>query len=310
MHEKIKTCCAAACMIVFASLAALPVLAETENSTPVSAPLAIVTLHHSMQLAATMVLDGVDGASVRCIAHAGSDCCETQHFTPDDLKALALADAVIVGAAGDPTLSGLIRPGARIIDATAGIPFMASTVGSASDPHIWMSPLMFGYQIDVLAVQLGELRPELAEALRANARKAGVRLAELTASMREAFSRVPSPRVVAYHDAFSSLSSDLGIAVVAVMQEGDQDPTPSRLADTIRIMRETNTGVILVEEGGTGAETAAMVAKEVGAVVCSINTLQSGPVTPDAYIDVMQANTESLLAAFGSAPASAPNQGK
>lgn len=110
----------------------------------------------------------------------------------------------------------------------------------------------------------------------------------------EKFSKIQNKTILVGHEAFSYLARDFKITqkgVQGVFAEGE--PTSNKLKELVEYSKTNNINTIFMETGGS-AKISETVAKEVGAKVETLNTLES----EGTYIETMKDNLEKIYNAL------------
>lgn len=259
----------------------------------------ILTRHFPLQFAASNLLSGVRGVTLHCLARAGDACCPVPHLSPGDLRLMGSANIWIAAGPVDAETRRQLPADCRILDVLAAVPVSPGGDGAVVNPHVWMSPLRFAACIDVLALELGGLLPEHAEAIRAQGHALGQDLTVLAGQMRDGLTTVQGTAVLVDHDSMAQLAEDLGLRVAAVIRPGEVTPQPAELAELVTTARKDGVKLILASNAQGGGRLAAIVAEESGAVVCRLPEFTSGPVTQKGYVEAMQGALNALQSALG-----------
>ncbi len=166
--------------------------------------------------------------------------------------------------------------------------------GFTVNPHGWVSPRQEIVMTRWLADQFALLDPTFAEQYRLNAERYVIRLDSLNFRFQGLIQQAPNKRIVTFHRAFDYLARDYGLEVVAVI-ENDPGLAPSarHLAELIQTIRESRPVAIFTEPyyPDNVAQTASA---ETGVPVFVLDPLETGPVDPEAYLQAMWSNLQTL----------------
>ena len=190
--------------------------------------------------------------------------------TPGDLRRAQGADLIIdnglnLEAWFEQFLENLDVP--RVV-ASAGIEPIAIAGTTAPNPHAWMSPVAAESYVETIRAALTDLDPEGAPEFASNAAAYTAELRALAAELTEAIDAVPeSSRVlVTCEGALSYLARDLGLAEQYIWPvNAEQQSTPQRIADTIRVVRERAVPAVFCEST-VSADPMLQVAESTGAL--------------------------------------------
>lgn len=230
---------------------------------------------------------------------------------PADMARIAEADVLVFNGAGmEPWLDDLVRQAAKKdllqVDLSHGVELLQSPpsldVHSEHDgepnPHLWLDPVIAIRQVETLRDALCAADPEGSEIYQENAASYLASLRELDADFQSVLGPLPSKKLVTFHDAFPYLAKRYGLESIGYISEfPERDPAPAELAALIDRIRAAEVKVLFAE---TGYEPALLqrVATEAGARVSTLDTLEVGQASADAYLTGMRKNLEALRAAF------------
>ena len=164
------------------------------------------------------------------------------------------------------------------------------SIGGDPDPHLWLDPRLMAQLARDLARELGT-PAETAEA-------AATRLEALDAEFQRGLADCRRRDLVTAHEAFGYLAARYGLTQVGVAGlDPEEDPTPARVAEAVRTVRERNVTTVFFESE-VSPEVARTVADEAGAKTALLETLESVS-EGDDYPTVMRRNLQALRAALG-----------
>lgn len=242
---------------------------------------------------------------------------------PADMKRIAEADVLVFNGAGmEPWLDDLIQQAAkknlRKVDLSTGIALLESSSSLDGDghshnhshddhahcdhgehnPHVWLDPVLAIQQVETLRGALIAADPTHTDIYQKNADDYIARLRSLDADFKTILGPLPSKKLVTFHDAFPYLAKRYGLEMVGYISRfPERDPAPAELAALIDGIREHQVGVLFAEAGYEPA-LLQRIAKDTGAKVSTLDTLEVGELGPDAYLHGMRKNLETLRAAF------------
>ncbi|MEI6563961.1 MAG: metal ABC transporter substrate-binding protein [bacterium] len=262
-------------------------------------PRTIVTTVYPLRLALLNIAGGVDGVSVVPLADSVTGCLHDYQLTTRDMATLSTADLLVVNGAGmESFLDAAIlrRPGLRVINASEGIELLV--VHGDTNAHVWVSPARYIRQVKTITEGLAQWDSGHADAYRANAARYIDRLESLKAKLDLQMSGITKRDIITFHEAFPYFADDFKLKVVAVIErEPGSEPSASEMASLIRLIRGSGVKALFVEPQYP-AKVAAAIERETGAGIYTLDPVVSGPVSTNAYIDIMERNLAELVRAL------------
>jgi zinc transport system substrate-binding protein len=260
----------------------------------------IVTSFYPIYIATLNVARDIPGVEVVNMTRPLTGCLHDYQLTPGDLVILSKADIFIVNGAGMESFMdkavGQV-PRLKLIQASDGIALI-STAGVVN-PHVWVSVTAHMQQVETIAAGLAKLDPDHAALYRKNASAYLAKLDTLRAAMHAGLRSVKTRAIVTFHEAFPYFAREFGLTVAAVVErEPGSEPSARELAQAITLVRQTGVKAIFAEPQYS-AKAAETIARETGATVHRLDPVVTGPMTPDAYIAIMQSNLRTLEEALG-----------
>lgn len=166
------------------------------------------------------------------------------------------------------------------------------------DPHLWLSPYRAKMLVEKITAQLSEAFPEKASAFQTNAQAYLEKLSQLDEEYTAAFKDAKQKNFVTQHTAFHYLALDYGLNQVGITGiSPETEPTPSRLAELTKYIKDNGIQYIYFEENAS-EKIAQTLATETGVELAVLNPLES--LTEEAqkqgedYISVMKENLTAL----------------
>jgi zinc/manganese transport system substrate-binding protein len=202
----------------------------------------------------------------------------TYQPTPEDVRALATARAVVINGLGfEGWHERLIKASgskAPVIVATTGIGTRQIAEdghghGKHADPHVWHDPRRLLLYVRNLAEGLARADPSGAEAYRARGAALAERLKTLDAWAEAEFARVPAPKrkVITTHDAFGYLAERYRLTFRSPRGvTTDSEPSAKAVATLIRQIKGERIKALFIENI-TDRRLLDRLAAEAGAVV-------------------------------------------
>lgn len=276
----------------------------------------IVTSFYPIYIMVMNITDGVEGVEISCMADNNTGCLHDFQLQTKDMKAVEKADAFIINGAGMETFINKITnelPNLTIIDSSVGIDLIHLDEGHEHNHdehseehsedeeyngHIWISVKNYKIQVQNITDELIKLDPEHKEQYQANAQAYLNKLTNLENEMHSTLDSIQNKNIITFHEAFNYFAEEFNFNIVSVIaREPGSEPSASELAETINLIKETNTNVIFVEPQypRTAADT---VADETDAKVYILDPCVTGDIDKDAYINAMENNLKVLSEAL------------
>ncbi len=264
------------------------------------------------------VAAGVPDVTVSLLIPAGTGCPHDYALTPEDMRALATADVLVINGLGMEEFLGAplqaANPRLALIDSSQGIRDLlpAATpleedehghehAGSGLNAHLYSSPRMSALLAGTIAEDLARRDPAHAALYTENARKYGQRMEKLAHDFSALGQTLHKRRIVIQHESFSYLARDMGLEVVAVLQgHAGEDASASELLHALQAVREKQAGAVFIEPQYSG-EVGRMIASEAHIPVALLDPMSGGPpqVSLDYYDQVMRNNLRVLKETLG-----------
>ncbi len=257
--------------------------------------------------------EGVDGVEAKLMTDTQAGCLHDYTLLPGDMKKLESADLFVINGAGMESFLNRVAegvPGLTVLDASEGIALLEEHGHEEEDahdghdhdhdhdgpnPHVWTSVSRYIAQVENIARGLCERDPDRAPLYEKNRDRYLASLRTLQADMQTALSEAPDLRIITFHAAFEYLADDFGLTVEAVIEtEPDESPSPRRLVELIELVREHRITAVFAEPQYSSA-SAKVVARETGCALLTLDPIVTGADNPDAYLEGMRRNTETLL---------------
>ncbi|WP_375178401.1 metal ABC transporter substrate-binding protein [Enterococcus rotai] len=166
------------------------------------------------------------------------------------------------------------------------------------DPHVWLDPVLAQKEIEAIRDALVKKYPEQKATFEKNAAAYIEKLKALDTEYQEAFKDAKNKTFVTQHAAFGYLAKQYGLTQESIAGiSPDQEPSPSRLAELKKYIKEHNVSVIYFETSAS-SKVAETLARETDVELAVLNPLES--ITQkeqdkgENYISVMKANLEAL----------------
>lgn len=257
----------------------------------------------------------VPDTSVDLLLPAGTGCPHDYSMTPQDRRALARADVLVINGLGlesflgdTAKMSQLMKEGSVVIDISSRMDDLLpegddghDSHGHDKNPHTFASPAMMARMAESLAEQLAEKDPEHASIYQANAKRVQTPLLKLADDYAALGRSISGRGIAVQHNVFSYLARDTGLTVDAVVQPHEgQEPSAREMLELVRVMRDRKTAVVITEPQYP-ARTGRTLASEAGIPCISLDPVAGGPADAPAgyYEQVMRENLRVLENALG-----------
>ena len=275
-----------------------------------SSRLKLLASFYPIAIMALNITDGVEGVAVESMAQQQTGCLHDFQMTTADMKKAETADAFLINGAGMEGFLDKISdqlPELPVIDSSTGIPLIASGEDhhhdggeghdhdqEAYNPHLWVSITNCMEQVRNLSEGIIALDPEHEAEYRENTETYLEKLSALRDKMHSALDHVKNKDIITFHEAFPYFAEEFGLHIAAVInREPDSQPSAKELADTIRLVRETDVKALFVEP--LYPETSAdVIAAETSAQVYVLDPAVSGEWDKNAYLTAMESNLQVL----------------
>lgn len=168
------------------------------------------------------------------------------------------------------------------------------------NPHLFASPRMIAPLAMNIAAGLSGADPDGASVYFRNARAYSDVMNRLADEMAHLGSRLKNRRIVQPHSVFDYLARDMGLEIVAVMQEHGHEPSASEMIHLIELIRKEHVGAIFIEPQYP-AKTGNTLSRETGVPVALLDPVATGPENAplDYYETVMRQNMKIIESTLG-----------
>ncbi len=168
---------------------------------------------------------------------------------------------------------------------------------AATNPHFWLDPLLASAAVTNILQALVELDPQGVEIYRRNADQLQSSLVKLHQDYEAALAPVRQTPFLTLHNAFPYLARRYQLRLVGVLENtGKEDPSARELAALSATVRRERARVLFVD--GRSSRLALRLAADLGLEIATLETLETGKLTPQAYEEGMRRNLETLRRAL------------
>jgi manganese/iron transport system substrate-binding protein len=174
---------------------------------------------------------------------------ETFAPAPQDVAAVADANVLVENGAGlESWLDRLLHDAGshdlHVVVCTQGLPV------KNNNPHLWMDPVMAKSYVGKIRDALAAVDPQHAQAYRRNAAAYGMRLDELTATIRKKIDTIPPQRrnMIVFHNAWQYYNDRFGITTLGFVERNPgQEPNPQQVAELIDLAKKLKVRAVFSE---------------------------------------------------------------
>ena len=254
--------------------------------------LKIVTSFYPVYLFTQNVTKDVPDVSVKNLTlNSSTGCLHGYHLTTANMKDIEEADAFIInGANMEESFLEDIKtsyPDLIIIDTSVGVEVVKNTFTNEDNSHIWLSTSNAKKQVENIKNGLINIDNKNSEIYTKNTESFLASLDEI--EMQESYDY----NVVAMHDSLYYFAESLGINIIDIIQNEEDDvPSPKRLQEIIQNIKDNNVKAIFAEEKTD--KLANMLSDETGVKVYVFDSITSGEGKQEEYISRMKNNIETI----------------
>lgn len=168
----------------------------------------------------------------------------------------------------------------------------------AANPHLWLDPVLACHAVSNLVTALGELDRANADYFAERGRAYVSRLKALDEELRRGIGALKSRDIVTFHDAFPYFCRRYDLHLVGVIEEvPGTSPSPRYLSELSAVIRRDKVSALFVEPQ-FDVKLARQLAKDLSIGMATLDTLETGRLTPEAYEEGMRANLRALQGAL------------
>lgn len=263
----------------------------------------VVTSFYPMYIAAMNIVAGIDGVELANLTENKGGCLHDYQLTSADMRKLENADVLIINGGGMEAFLGRITeayPDLPVIDASIGIEGIADIadiegIGAGGEnAHYWMEPEKYKEQLANIAAGLSALDAAHQGSYESNCKAYEMQVEALEETMRSTAEEFPKEKAVLFHNAFEYLAKWLGIEVIySVELEEDTSLNTGEIAEIVDKAKEEGVRLLFTEKQFRDSIPLG-ISRETGASLCVVDTLVSGPMEREAYLEGMEQNMEEI----------------
>ena len=308
---------------LLAALAALVSFAAADSLYAGDKKLKVECTTYPIYQVTRNVVQGSDGLEVKLLIPANTGCPHDYNITPQDVKRISEADVLVVNGLGMETFLGAPVKKAngklKVIDSSAGIKDLlqysmveldqdkpenlADDEHKGINPHLFASPRMNGRLALNIGAAFAKIDPANEKLYLKNAEDYAAKMNKLNDEFAAVAKDLKNKKVVMTHGVFDYLTRDMGVEVVAVLREYEeemQEPSAGRIIEISKTIKAKSAGAIFTEPQYSD-KVAKMIGTEAGVPVAKLDPVVSGPdeVGLDYYEKAMRANLETMKRLLG-----------
>lgn len=286
------------CCIVFSGFLSNAQAADKKfNILASTFPIRLITLN---------IIHGRNNINLNLLIPPQAGCPHDYALSPKDMKKLAEADVLIINGLGMEKFLGAplekFNLSLKTIDSSRGIKDLVQDSDNANqhhsriNPHLFASPRMTALLAKNIANDLSSIDPAGAGIYLKNARIYENKMNKLADEFSALGKRLNNKRIVTQHSVFDYLARDMGLKIVAVLQEYDgQEPSAAEILKIIKTIRNKNAKAIFTEPQYP-QKIGHVIATEAGIVTKILDPVATGPknASLDYYENVMRNNLKIL----------------
>ena len=261
----------------------------------------IVASFYPMYIMAKNVAKDVPGVSVQNLTPPLTGCLHDYTVTTNDMKKLADAQVFVANGAGMESFLDKIvaqHPNLKIIQLSEGIPLIKGPGNEGDNPHIWVSISNAILQVKNLGKAMEQYDPIHNKIYEKNTADYTAKLEALRQKMHSELAPYKGMSIITFHEAFPYFAKEFDLRISAVVErEPGSEPSAKELADTIELVKKSNTQALFSEPQYPDS-AARTIAKETSAKVYVLDPAVTGPDAYDAYINIMENNLKVLKEAL------------
>lgn len=233
---------------------------------------------------------------------------------PKDIAKIENADVFVYNSDSMETwvpkvLKTLDNKNIKVVDASKGISLMEGTdeeedkhAGKEQeqplDPHVWLDPVLAQKEVENIKQAVIEVDSPHKQDYEKNAEQFITKLKDLDNEFKTTFGNAKHKEFVTQHAAFGYLAKEYGLTQIPIAGlSPDQEPSPAKLADLQKYVKDNNIKIIYFEEIAS-PKVAKALADETGAKTAVLSPIEG--ITKDEqakgidYISYMKKNLDAL----------------
>jgi len=295
------------CVFVFIGCSAVKPVDNLNNESASKAtdskgkPLIITASFYPIYIATLNVAKDIPDVKVIDMTKPITGCLHDYSITPDDMKNLEGARFFVINGAGMESFIDKVTkqmPNLQIIDSSRGITLIKGDGDEGDNPHLWVGISNAITQVKNICQELSALDPDHAAQYQANTADYVKKLEAEREKMHQALDGLKNRDIITFHEAFPYFAQEFNLHIVGVIErEPGSEPSAQELKETIDKVRKLEVKVLFAEPQYPTKAVDALV-KETGAKMYTLDPAVTGPMDPDAYLNIMDNNLKTLQEAL------------
>ena len=219
---------------------------------------------------------GGERAEVSSLIPAGVEPHDWEPKTNDIIKVESAQIFIYNGAGFEPFVENMLgrtEPGKlTVVDSSKGIELIKTQ--GATDPHIWLDPLLAKQQVENIEEAFVKTDPENSEYYRANAKVLKQELDDLHEEITRELAPARKRVFISSHTAFSYFAKRYNLEQIAIAGLSPEiEPSPAQIVEIVKLARENGVKYIFFETL-VSPRLSEIIAKEVGAQTLVLNPIE------------------------------------
>ncbi len=282
--------------------------------------LTIATSFYPMYILLENIVGDIDQIDVINLTNYTTGCLHDYQLSTSDMKRLEDADILVINGGGMESFMEDVfasYPKLPIISASEGISLLPGEehdhghelIGQEQEEghlheeeeynaHVWMNMDYYLIQIQNIVAGLKKLDPENAKLYEENGLNYTKEIKAIKEEYQSTLSTIKNNKVVIFHDAFAYLAQEFNLRVVHTVNVDTENAlNAGEIAEVVDEIRADNIKVLFTEEQYK-TSIANNIALETNARVYVIDSLVTGNMDKNAYINGMKNNLKVVKEAF------------
>ena len=272
----------------------------------------VLTTLYPVYIFTVNLLDGIDGIEIVNMTENHNGCLHDYTLMPKDMKALAVAKAVVINGAGMAEFleKAVEISDAPVIDSSVGIEIIGADEEDDHDheaeeehghdhdhsgnAHIWMSPKNASKQAENIAQGLIKVFPQYEEKISDNLKIYLQKLDDLDSKIKAELAPCKGAEFISFHEAYDYFAADYSLSFAASVDSDDgAEPGTKELVRLTELIKSRDIKAIFTEPDYQGS-SAEVQSNETGVPVYTLNPVTSGDGSKDSYEKIMLENCETI----------------
>lgn len=271
----------------------IPTTNNESNLTNGVKTVTIATSFYPMYIMALNVAKDMSNVKIINMTKPITGCLHDYSVTPDDMKNLEEAQFFVINGAGMESFMDKVLkqfPNLKIIDSSKGIELIKGEGDEGDNTHLWVSISNAIQQVKNIGEQLASLDPDNASKYKANTDTYIKKLEVERDKMHKALDGIKNRDIITFHEAFPYFAKEFNLNIAGVIErEPGSEPSPKELEDSIATINKLKVKALFVEPQYS-TKAVETIAQETGSKVYTLDPAVTGPMTADAYLNIMDNN--------------------